>query len=230
MNLAITNNRRTETFAFIALKRALDILISTLALVLLLPFMLLICLLVKISSPGPIIYKQKRCGLNGKIFFIYKFRTMPQGVEKSSGPVWGNEADHRSTKIGLYLRILHLDELPQLINVLRGEMSLVGPRPERPYFINQFRQDIPNYELRHMVKPGITGWAQISGYRGNTSITKRTEYDFYYIDNWSLLFDIKILFKTPASNDLKNIFSHRSLNPLLNFFSNISYLKENTRA
>ncbi|MFH2145337.1 MAG: exopolysaccharide biosynthesis polyprenyl glycosylphosphotransferase [Candidatus Omnitrophota bacterium] len=231
MNLAIINNRRTNSFAFIILKRTLDIILSVLALVSLSPFLLLVCLLVKISSPGPIIYKQKRCGLNNKIFFIYKFRTMPSGIEKDSGPVWGDEADCRSTKLGLYLRISHIDELPQLINVLRGEMSLVGPRPERPYFANQFKKDIPDYELRHMVKPGITGWAQINGYRGNTSIAKRTEYDLYYIHNWSLLFDLKIIFNTPASNDLKTLFSrHHSSNPLFNLSSGVFYLKENSRS
>jgi len=233
MNLVITdkiNRAQTETVASCILKRALDIIISILALVLLFPVLLLVCALVKISSAGPIIYKQKRCGLKGKPFYIYKFRTMPQGTEKSSGPVWGDEADCRSTKTGLYMRILHIDELPQLINVLRGEMSLVGPRPERPYFVNQFQKDIPNYESRHAVKPGITGWAQINGYRGNTSIIKRTEYDLYYIKNWSLLLDIKILFKTPASNDLKSLFSRLSLNPLFNLFSNAFYVKENTQA
>ena len=153
-------------FRYKFLKRGLDILCSSAALLLIWPLFLLISLLVKIDSPGPLIYKQKRYTRGEKLFWMYKFRTMPEGAEDGR-PVWAKENDPRSTKIGLYLRHWHLDELPQLINVLKGEMSLVGPRPERPYFAGQFRRTFSDYEFRHRLNSGITGWAQVNGYRGD---------------------------------------------------------------
>lgn len=182
-------------FRYKFLKRGLDIFCSAVGLLVIWPLFLLISLLIKIDSPGSTIYRQKRCSQGGKAFQMYKFRTMPDGAEDGR-PLWAKENDSRSTRIGLYLRHWHLDELPQLLNVLKGEMSLVGPRPERPYFVERFKKSISDYELRHRVKAGITGWAQMNGYRGDTSIKERTKYDRFYVDNWSLLFDIKILIKT----------------------------------
>ena len=158
--------------------------------------MLLIAGLVRLSSPGPIFYRQERMGLDGRIFNALKFRSMRLDAEHRTGAVWASKADDRCTPIGQFIRKVSLDELPQLFNVLRGEMSLVGPRPERPVFIEQFKKQIPDYMLRHKVKAGITGWAQINGWRGNTSLEKRIEFDLYYIERWSLWFDIKILFLT----------------------------------
>lgn len=177
-------------------KRTLDILSSAFGLVIASPFLLVIALMVKLSSKGPIFYSQERCGEDGRTFQLYKFRTMKIDAEKESGPVWAAEEDPRRTKIGSFLRRWNLDELPQLWNVLKGDMSLVGPRPERPYFVNQFKEDIPRYMSRHLVRSGITGWAQINGLRGNTDIRQRIEYDLYYMENWSLLFDIKIILLT----------------------------------
>lgn len=178
------------------LKRAMDIVISGLALILLAPLFLLIAIAIKLTSRGPVFYTQERMGMDGKIFNIIKFRTMVCDAEEKTGPVWATPNDNRRTKIGRFLRETSLDELPQLINVLKGDMSIVGPRPERPVFIEEFRKKIPNYMLRHKVKAGITGWAQVNGWRGNTSLEKRIEHDLYYINNWSLAFDIKIMFKT----------------------------------
>ena len=178
------------------LKRMLDLAGAILALVLFSPLMLLIAFLVKITSPGPILYRQQRMGLDGKTFFTLKFRSMRQDAEKQTGAVWATENDTRRTTLGVYLRRFNLDELPQLFNVLNGEMSLVGPRPERPVLIEEFKSKIPNYMLRHKVKAGITGWAQINGWRGNTSIAKRIEHDLYYIERWSVWLDLKILLLT----------------------------------
>ena len=178
------------------LKRLLDILGSFFALVLFSPLMLVIAVLVKISSSGPALYGQERMGLDGHRFKALKFRSMHTDAESQTGAVWASENDERRTQFGVFLRNYSLDELPQLFNVFKGEMSLVGPRPERPVFIEQFKSKIPNYMLRHKVKAGITGWAQINGWRGNTSLEKRIECDLYYIERWSLLFDIKILFLT----------------------------------
>ena len=158
--------------------------------------MLLIAFLVKITSPGPILYRQQRMGLDGKTFFTLKFRSMRQDAEKQTGAVWATENDNRRTTLGVYLRRFNLDELHQLFNVLNGEMSLVGPRPERPVLIEEFKSKIPNYMLRHKVKAGITGWAQINGWRGNTSLEKRIEHDLYYIERWSVWLDLKILLLT----------------------------------
>jgi exopolysaccharide biosynthesis polyprenyl glycosylphosphotransferase len=155
----------------------------------------LIGLLVKITSRGPIFYAQERISVDGSPFSIYKFRTM-HGDAESSGPQWSQRGDQRVTTLGRFLRLYSLDELPQLVNVLRGDMSIVGPRPERPVFIQEFRKRIPRYMLRHKVPAGITGWAQVNGWRGDSSIDKRIEYDLYYIENWSLLLDFKIILLT----------------------------------
>ena len=176
-------------------KRAIDIALSTAALVVLaLPFAV-IAALVKFTSNGPAFYRQERMGLDGKAFTVFKFRSMHQDAEED-GPVWGSDNDPRATPLGRWLRRFDLDELPQFWNVLRGDMSIVGPRPERPFFVEQFKHRIPQYMLRHKVKAGITGWAQVNGWRGNTSLEKRIEYDLYYIENWSVGLDIKIMWLT----------------------------------
>jgi len=175
------------------MKRAMDISLGSLALVVLSPLMLLLAALVKLTSRGPVLFSQERMGLDGRVFRVWKFRTMRDDAEDLSGPVWAVADDPRRTPLGAILRRLSLDELPQLFNVLRGDMSLVGPRPERPVFIEEFRRHVPRYMLRHMVRAGITGWAQVNGWRGNTSIEQRIQYDLYYIENWSLLLDLKIL-------------------------------------
>jgi Undecaprenyl-phosphate glucose phosphotransferase len=180
----------------IVVKRLMDIVLSAFALVLLAPVMLLIALLVKVTSTGPVFYRQERCGLNGRSFRMLKFRSMPVGAESQSGPVWAQKGDSRPTRLGAFLRKTSLDELPQFINVLRGDMSVVGPRPERPVFIEKFRKTIPSYMARHAVKCGITGWAQVNGWRGNTSLRKRIQYDLYYIVHWNPIFDLKIMWMT----------------------------------
>ena len=177
-------------------KRCIDIAISSAALLgLMIPFWI-IAALVKLSSRGDIFYRQERMGLDGKPFMIYKFRSMYDGAEATTGPVFASERDPRRTPLGRLLRRSNVDELPQLWNVLRGDMSIVGPRPERPLFVAQFKDKIPQYMLRHKVKAGITGWAQVNGWRGNTSIEKRIEYDLYYIENWSVRLDLKIMWLT----------------------------------
>ncbi|MEE3104712.1 MAG: exopolysaccharide biosynthesis polyprenyl glycosylphosphotransferase, partial [Acidobacteriota bacterium] len=181
-----------------ALKRFVDISLSTVALGILAAPMAVIAMIVKRSSPGPALYKQERMGLDGQSFTVYKFRSMTENAEKETGPMWSRENDPRRTRLGILLRRFHFDELPQLWNVLRGDMSLVGPRPERPYFVEQFKQRIPHYMLRHKVKSGITGWAQVNGWRGNTSVEKRIEFDLYYIENWSIGLDFRILWLTIA--------------------------------
>ena len=178
------------------LKRMIDIAISGTALFGLSLFVPLIAYLIKRGSPGPVFYTQERMGLDGKAFHVYKFRSMYVGAEDDSGPVWARDEDPRCTPVGKWLRKLDIDELPQLWNVFRGDMSIVGPRPERPYFVEQFKHRIPQYMLRHKVKAGITGWAQVNGWRGNTSIEKRIEYDLYYIENWSVGLDLKIMWLT----------------------------------
>jgi exopolysaccharide biosynthesis polyprenyl glycosylphosphotransferase len=175
------------------LKRSVDLVVGSVALGFFSPLMALISLGVRLSSPGPVLYKQERMGLDGNRFQMLKFRTMVLEAEKSTGPVWAKRNDPRVTRVGYWLRCTSLDELPQLINVLRGEMSLVGPRPERPLLIEQFRKSIPKYMLRHKVKAGMTGWAQINGWRGDTSLEKRIEHDIEYIESWSLSRDLKIL-------------------------------------
>jgi exopolysaccharide biosynthesis polyprenyl glycosylphosphotransferase len=158
--------------------------------------MLVFGVLIKLTSEGPVLYRQERIGMDGHSFQTLKFRTMRVDAEKETGPVWAKENDPRRTKLGILLRKTSPDELPQLFNVMKGEMSLVGPRPERPIFVEKFKNMIPSYMLRHKIKAGITGWAQVNGWRGNTSIEKRIEYDLYYIQNWSVGFDLKILFMT----------------------------------
>ena len=152
--------------------------------------------LIRRTSPGPVFYTQERMGLDGQAFQVYKFRSMYDGAEDETGPIWARDDDPRCTPVGRWLRRFDLDELPQLWNVLRGDMSIVGPRPERPYFVEQFKHRIPQYMLRHKVKAGITGWAQVNGWRGNTSLEKRIEYDLYYIENWSVGLDLKIMWLT----------------------------------
>jgi Undecaprenyl-phosphate glucose phosphotransferase len=178
------------------LKRAADLVIGGFALIIFSPLMALIALGVRLTSPGPILYRQERMGLDGNRFEMLKFRTMVNDAEKLTGPVWAQDYDPRVTGLGYWLRRTSLDELPQLFNVLRGEMSLVGPRPERPPLIEEFRKSIPKYMLRHKVKAGMTGWAQVNGWRGNTSLERRIEHDLDYIAHWSLARDLKILAKT----------------------------------
>ncbi len=178
------------------LKRAMDILFSLGALIVLSPIFLLIAIFIKLDSQGTVFFGQERIGQDGRHFILYKFRTMRSDAEAQTGPVWAKKNDERRTKAGTFLRENNLDELPQLWNVLVGDMSLVGPRPERPFFASQFKEDIPRYMARHSIRSGISGWAQVHGLRGNTSIQERTKYDLYYIENWSLFLDIKILFLT----------------------------------
>lgn len=179
------------------IKRSLDFILSFITLLIISPLLLIISLLIKLSSPGPILFGQKRMGLDGKEFTMWKFRTMKVADGNIEKTEWSNKENPRKTKTGDFLRKTSLDELPQFWNVLIGNMSLVGPRPEQPYFVNQFRAQIPGYMLRHKVKAGITGWAQINGLRGDTSIQKRIELDHYYIKNWSVWLDLKILALTP---------------------------------
>ncbi|TEU11650.1 MAG: undecaprenyl-phosphate glucose phosphotransferase [Anaerolineales bacterium] len=180
----------------LTLKRTIDLVIGSLALILLSPLMLLVALLIRLGSKGPVFYAQVRVGLDGKPFPILKFRTMLTGAEEGTGPVWTTIDDPRRTRLGEFLRKTSIDELPQLINVLVGDMSLVGPRPERPIFVEQFKQVVPRYMERHKEKAGMTGWAQVNGLRGDTSIVERTKYDLYYIENWSPMFDLKIILRT----------------------------------
>jgi Undecaprenyl-phosphate glucose phosphotransferase len=177
-------------------KRVIDVAISGVALVVLAIPLLVVAALVRLTSRGAVFYQQERMGLDGKPFMIYKFRSMYEGAEAASGPVFASHNDPRRTPLGKLLRQSNIDELPQFWNVLKGEMSIVGPRPERPLFVAEFKDKIPQYMLRHKVKAGITGWAQVNGWRGNTSIEKRIEYDLYYIENWSVRLDIKIMWLT----------------------------------
>ena len=178
------------------LKRAIDMAISGSALLVFGMPILIIAGIIKRTSNGPVFYKQERMGLDGKAFQVFKFRSMYEGAEDETGPVWARDNDPRCTPVGRWLRRSDFDELPQLWNVLKGDMSIVGPRPERPYFVEQFKHRIPQYMLRHKVKAGITGWAQVNGWRGNTSLEKRIEYDLYYIENWSVTLDLKIMWLT----------------------------------
>ena len=198
MGLPVINIRHvplTNTFnAF--MKRAMDLVGSVCAIILFSPVMLVTAIAIKLTSPGPLIYTQERVGLHNKTFRMYKFRSMDVQSPKKERGAWTVPGDPRVTKVGKIIRKTSIDELPQLFNILKGDMSLVGPRPERPFFVEKFREEIPRYMIKHQVRPGMTGWAQINGYRGNTSIRKRIEYDLYYIENWTLGFDIKILFLT----------------------------------
>jgi exopolysaccharide biosynthesis polyprenyl glycosylphosphotransferase len=179
------------------LKRSIDLFLSSLAIIFLSPVMLLIACAIMTTSPGPVILRQTRVGFGGRLFTMYKFRTMHKDAELLTGPVWASKEDGRVTKVGRFLRRSYLDELPQLFNVLGGTMSLVGPRPERPEFVSDFKEEIGRYSHKHWVRPGITGWAQIHGWRGDTSVVERIRYDLFYIENWSLWIDLKILLFTP---------------------------------
>jgi Undecaprenyl-phosphate glucose phosphotransferase len=178
------------------LKRVFDLIFSATVMVLLSPLFLLITLLIKISSPGPILFTQKRVGLDHRIFNVYKFRSMHVQERSASDSIWGTRRDERITRVGKFLRKTSLDEIPQFLNVFKGDMSVVGPRPERPHFVEQFKTQYVHYMRRHSAKAGITGWAQIQGLRGDTSIQKRVEADIFYIENWSFWFDIYIILKT----------------------------------
>ncbi len=180
----------------VILKRTMDVVVSGVALLALLPVMGFIAAIIKLTSRGPVLYRQERMGLDGRVFNMLKFRSMRIDAEVETGPVWARQGDPRRTPVGTFLRRTSLDELPQFWNVLRGDMSLVGPRPERPVFIEEFRKRVPKYMLRHKVKAGITGWAQVNGWRGDSSIEKRIQYDLEYIENWSLLLDVRILLRT----------------------------------
>jgi Undecaprenyl-phosphate glucose phosphotransferase len=177
-------------------KRGMDLVLALAMLLVLLPFLPFVWCAIWFEDRGPLFYRQERMGLDGKSFSMLKLRSMRVNAESTSGPVWATKEDPRRTRIGAFLRKWSLDELPQLWNVVRGEMSLVGPRPERPAFVHEFKGKIPQYMVRHRVKSGMTGWAQVHGWRGNTSIRKRIQYDLYYIENWSLKLDLKILWLT----------------------------------
>ena len=177
-------------------KRTMDVVGSIMAIIVSSPVMLLMCILIKLTSPGPLIYKQERVGLHNKTFRMYKFRSMGVQDPKKEAKEWTTKNDVRVTPVGRVIRKTSLDELPQFWNVLKGDMSLIGPRPERPLFVEKFKEEIPRYMIKHQVRPGITGWAQVNGFRGDTSIRSRIEHDLYYIENWSLGLDIKILFLT----------------------------------
>ena len=177
-------------------KRTVDIIGSLIGLIFLSPLLLLLAILVKCSSKGPIIFKQERVGLHNKKFYMYKFRSMEVQTKEAEKKGWTTKDDPRVTPIGRLMRRTSLDELPQLWNILVGDMSIVGPRPERPQFVEKFKEEIPRYMIKHQVRPGLTGWAQVNGYRGDTSIRRRIECDLYYIENWSMVLDIKIIFMT----------------------------------
>ena len=179
-----------------AIKRGVDIIGALVAIVLFSPVMLFSCLAIKLTSPGPLIYRQTRVGLHNKPFEMYKFRSMEVQPEETEKKAWTVKNDPRVTGYGKFMRHTSIDELPQLFNILKGDMSLVGPRPERPFFVEKFREEIPRYMVKHQVRPGLTGWAQVNGYRGDTSIRKRIDCDLYYIENWTLGLDFKILFLT----------------------------------
>ena len=198
LGLPVINIRHvplTNTY-YAFLKRLMDIVGSVCAIVIFSPVMLFSVIMIKLTSPGPLIFKQERVGLHNRPFMMYKFRSMEVQAPEKEKTRWTVKDDPRVTGFGKFMRKTSIDELPQLFNVLKGEMSLVGPRPERPFFVEKFKEEIPRYMIKHQVRPGITGWAQVNGYRGNTSIRKRIEYDLYYIENWTLGLDIKILFLT----------------------------------
>lgn len=205
--IPVMNIRRIplDNLVYAVVKRAMDIVGSLLLIILTSPIMLFAAIGVRLSSPGPIIFRQERVGLHNKPFSMYKFRSMRVNAQQDTG--WSRNRDPRKTKFGALIRKLSIDELPQLFNVLKGDMSLVGPRPEIPHFVEQFKDEIPLYMVKHQVRPGITGWAQINGLRGDTSIVERIRYDIYYIENWSIFFDLKILLMTP----LKGIINQEKL-------------------
>jgi len=178
------------------IKELEDKILSLLILIIISPLLLFIAIGIKLTSPGPVFFRQERVSWNGRPFAMYKFRSMPVDVENTSGPVWAKSDEQRATGLGAFLRKTSLDELPQFWNVLKGDMSIVGPRPERPFFVEKFKEEVPDYMKKHLVKAGITGWAQINGWRGDTDINKRIEYDLFYVENWSLWFDLKIIILT----------------------------------
>ena len=195
--LPLINLRESPMVGWAAVqKRAFDAIVASGLLLVLAPLLALAGLAVWASSGRPIFYRQERMGLDGRVFRMLKFRTMRPDAESETGPVWTSPDDPRRTRVGSLLRRTSVDELPQLWNVLRGDMSLVGPRPERPVFIERFRREIPGYMLRHKVRAGLTGWAQVHGWRGDTSLHERVEHDIYYIQNWSLALDLRILLMT----------------------------------
>jgi exopolysaccharide biosynthesis polyprenyl glycosylphosphotransferase len=181
----------------VVFKRCVDLAAASLLLLVAAVPMALVAALVRLTSTGPVFYQQERVGLNGCVFTLWKFRTMRIDAERDTGPVWAKRNDPRRTLVGTVLRRLCIDELPQLFNVLRGEMSLIGPRPERPCFVEKFSAEMPDYPRRHAVLPGLSGWAQLNGLRGDTSIAERLEYDLYYVRNWSWTFDVYIILMTP---------------------------------
>jgi Undecaprenyl-phosphate glucose phosphotransferase len=185
-----------ESGPYLVQKRIFDVAFSSFILLLTLPLTLLIALAIKLSSRGPVFFVQDRVGLNGRVFRMFKFRTMKVGSREEGDTRWTCDKDPRRTAVGTFLRRSNLDELPQFLNVLKGDMSIVGPRPERPFFVERFLAEIDRYNSRHMFKAGITGWAQVNGWRGDTSIAKRVEYDLYYLRNWSLTFDLQIITMT----------------------------------
>jgi Undecaprenyl-phosphate glucose phosphotransferase len=185
-----------ESVSYFVMKRAFDLVFSSFVLVITLPLMIVIAILVKLTSVGPVFFAQERVGLKGHVFRMYKFRTMRIANKEESATQWTVRDDPRCTKIGTFLRHTSLDELPQFINVLKGDMSVVGPRPERPFFVQKFASELEKYNSRHYVKAGITGWAQVNGFRGDTSITQRIQYDLYYLRNWSIGFDLQIILLT----------------------------------
>ena len=185
------------------LKRVSDIVLAIIGIIVSSPILIITAVMVKLSSPGPVIYKQKRVGCNRKEFDIYKFRSMK--VQDKEEYQWTEKDDPRKTKFGSFIRKTNIDELPQFFNILKGDMSLIGPRPERPFFVDKFRDEIPKYMIKHHVRPGMTGYAQINGYRGNTSIKKRIDHDIFYVENWNFLMDVKIFFKT-FRNFFKNAY------------------------
>ena len=198
LGLAVINIRHvplSNTFNMMV-KRAMDIVGSLICIVLFSPVMLITAVLIKLTSPGPLIFTQERVGLHNVPFRMYKFRSMEVQTQSEEKKGWTVKNDPRVTPVGRFIRKTSIDELPQLFNVLRGDMSLIGPRPERPQFVEKFREEIPRYMVKHQVRPGMTGWAQVNGYRGNTSIRKRIDCDLYYIENWTVGLDIKILFLT----------------------------------
>jgi exopolysaccharide biosynthesis polyprenyl glycosylphosphotransferase len=178
------------------MKRIVDLFGAIVALILFSPIMLATTIVIKVTSPGPVLYCQERVGLHNRPFKMYKFRSMEVQDPKFEKKQWTTKYDPRVTPIGRLIRKTSIDEMPQLFNVLKGDMSLVGPRPERPFFVERFKEEIPRYMIKHQVRPGMTGWAQVNGLRGDTSIVKRIEHDLYYIENWTLGLDFKILFLT----------------------------------
>lgn len=185
-----------STFGNRVLKRVVDVFGSIFALILFSIPMLIIAIAIKVTTRGKVFYKQERVGLHNKPFYMYKFRSMVEAKEGEDQNEWSNSNNQRVTKVGRFIRHTSLDELPQFFNVLKGDMSLVGPRPERPFFVEKFKEEIPRYMIKHQVRPGITGWAQVHGLRGDTSVSKRIDYDLYYIENWTMVLDVKILFMT----------------------------------